>query len=399
MHRRHARPPTVDGYSTHAISAEREPVMGQPAPSGPIYSEDGHWWWDGQQWRPVAQEPGPVPIPTPAPGRNPRSSKIIAAGIAGAVMLAIIGVIALRFNPLSSSQGDVPSGPDLLTPAQASTEVTAFWNAYLTASAKGDNKALQDFFTGPALEEFTVFGSPLPDGQLSHLTVAVAHQSRYPLSLMAELVVQQYQNGVPTGGGTFDMVLTKAEATASWRVSIALATLQFPAMRSDGFAQSPLSVSQEASLLMRPEDVAAAYAKALTALQAGNPDPGSFSKVTPDATIHPDPGFVATGLYTADPSGIVLRSRTTSGGEAILFVIDTNVTVRRADGACFNPLLLAPGSVVRGLLTGGGGPSRLSKAQMTRRIYVQLAIPTSSSGGALEGTALGSTLRTQKVAC
>jgi hypothetical protein len=372
--------------------------MGQPAPSGPIYSQDGHWWWDGQQWRPVAQEPGPVPTPTPAPGRNPRSSKIIAAGIAGALVLAIIGVIALRFNPLSSSQDDVPSGPDLVTPAQASAEVTTFWNAYLSALAKGDNKALQSFFTGPALAEFGLIGSPMPDAQLSHLTVAVAHQSRYPLSLMAELVVQQYENGVPTGGGTFDLVLTKADATAPWRAAIVLATLQFPAMRTDGFAQGPLSASQEANLLMRPDDVPAAYAKALTDFQAGKPDAGPFTKVT-DPTIHPDPGFVAIGPYTTDPSGIVLRSRTATGGEAILFSIDADLTLKRADGACFNPLLLSPASLVRGLLTGGGGPSRLSKAQLTRHFVVQLTIPANSSGGALEGTALGSTLRTQKVAC
>ena len=31
--------------------------MSQAASSGPIYSADGQWWWDGQQWRPV----GPVP--------------------------------------------------------------------------------------------------------------------------------------------------------------------------------------------------------------------------------------------------------------------------------------------------------------------------------------------------
>ncbi len=370
--------------------------MSQAAPSGPTYSEDGHWWWDGQQWRPVAQEPAPVPSPAPAPGRTRRSSRVVAAGTAGAVMLAIIGVIALRFNPLSSSQDDVPSGPDLVTPAQASAEVTTFWNAYLSALAKGDNKALQNFFTGPALAEFGLIGSPMPDAQLSHLTVAVAHQSRYPLSLMAELVVQQYQNGL-TASGTFDLVLTKADATAPWQVAIVLATLTFPAMRSDGFAQGPLSASQEANLLMRPDDVPAAYAKALTDFQAGKPDAGPFTKVT-DPTIHPDPGFVATGPYTADPSGIVLRSRTAAGGEAILFVIDADLTLKRADGACFNPLLLAPASLVRGLLI-GPGPSPVSKAQMTWRFIVQLTIPANSSGGALEGTALGSDLRLKKVAC
>ncbi|HUY73551.1 MAG TPA: hypothetical protein VMW11_03465 [Candidatus Dormibacteraeota bacterium] len=29
----------------------------------PLFSPDGRWWWDGREWRPVPQQPGPTQTP------------------------------------------------------------------------------------------------------------------------------------------------------------------------------------------------------------------------------------------------------------------------------------------------------------------------------------------------
>lgn len=29
----------------------------------PLFSPDGRWWWDGHEWRPVPQQPGPTQPP------------------------------------------------------------------------------------------------------------------------------------------------------------------------------------------------------------------------------------------------------------------------------------------------------------------------------------------------
>jgi putative peptide zinc metalloprotease protein len=46
------------------------PELGPPAPGdqgestpGPLMSEDGHWWWDGAEWQPVAPPPAQVTPP------------------------------------------------------------------------------------------------------------------------------------------------------------------------------------------------------------------------------------------------------------------------------------------------------------------------------------------------
>ena len=61
--------------------------MGQD-PRAPHYSPDGHWWWDGIAWRPIA------PIPSPSLGM---STGAIVALIAGGAVLILITVSVLAY--------------------------------------------------------------------------------------------------------------------------------------------------------------------------------------------------------------------------------------------------------------------------------------------------------------
>lgn len=102
--------------------------MSQAASSGPIRSEDGHWWWDGQQWRPV----DPVP-PQPAAWSPPRKSA--APNVIGVLLVAaIVGGIALFLTH---------SGP--------------FANASIAGSGNGPGKGL----TKPTvIGNYSAFGPP-----------------------------------------------------------------------------------------------------------------------------------------------------------------------------------------------------------------------------------------------
>src|SRR3954463_14840472 len=61
-------------------------------PRAPHYSPDGHWWWDGMAWRPVA------PISQPSRGL---STGAIVALIAGGAIFVLIVVSVLSYVAFS----------------------------------------------------------------------------------------------------------------------------------------------------------------------------------------------------------------------------------------------------------------------------------------------------------
>jgi hypothetical protein len=63
--------------------------QGPPAP--PIYSPDGQWWWDGEQWQPV-QVPEPVPQAPVQPWHRRHRGLLILGGILGVVF--VVGLFA-----------------------------------------------------------------------------------------------------------------------------------------------------------------------------------------------------------------------------------------------------------------------------------------------------------------
>jgi len=371
----------VDSYRNRAISAEREPVMGQPAPSGPMYSEDGHWWWDGQQWRPAPAptQPGPSGSRVASSALRGLRLPLIGAGLAVLVGAGLLASMIFGLNRFAGPPGDdTPSGPDVLTPIQASAVVSTFWSSYVIAQSKDDQLALQGLFTGPALQALKAnpvqFALRAPAWQASHINIAVPHQAHYPLRLMAQIAGQEYQNGLPNGGAIFYVVLTRADPSAPWLSPMLSMYLELPPLRSDGYAASPLSSSQEGRLAERPDNVPADYARTLEALQSGQPAAGIFANEQfPE--FAPDPGFRIRGSFTPDPAGLLLRSRTSAGGEVILFVIDGKVTLDRLDGACMNPRSLGSLSNLRSFFTGpGSGIYR--RSELTFSLYVELEIPT-----------------------
>ena len=80
--------------------------MSQAASSGPIYSEDGQWWWDGQQWRPV--EPAPA---QPPPRRKSAAPNVIGVLLVGAIAGGI-GLFLTHSGPFANvSTVGIGNGP------------------------------------------------------------------------------------------------------------------------------------------------------------------------------------------------------------------------------------------------------------------------------------------------
>jgi Domain of unknown function (DUF4328) len=68
----------------------QEQAAAQPARAAPQYSPDGRWYWDGQQWRPVAA-PGPLwarPYGPPE-SRAAAAVALVALAIAGAALFTV----------------------------------------------------------------------------------------------------------------------------------------------------------------------------------------------------------------------------------------------------------------------------------------------------------------------
>lgn len=349
--------------------------MSQAAPSGPIYSEDGHWWWDGQQWRPT-QEPTPV---TPgsssvAPAAARRASlPLLGAGLAVLIGLGILASVVFGFNPLTRSGTDgAPTGPDVLTAAQASAAASSFWAAYTAALGKGDQKTLQTMFTGPALSGIKARGILVIGALASNIKVAVPHQAHYPVWFMAEIV------GQPNAGQMFDLILTKQGASSPWQSPVLYVNLSLPSLRSDGFAESPLSSAEEANLAARPDDVPADYARALQDLQSGRAATGIFSGQDQGFFLAPA-GFEVRTQFKPDPAGVLLRSRTSSGGELIVFVLDGTLTLDRPDGGCMNPRTFSASNPMSDFFTGASAGRSYRNSARPFDLYVELEVPPSGS--------------------
>jgi len=77
-------------------------------PRAPHYSPDGHWWWDGMAWRPVA--------PTSPPSGGLSTGAIIAL-IAGVAIVVLITVSVLSFLAFKSI--DASLRPNITPPANA----------------------------------------------------------------------------------------------------------------------------------------------------------------------------------------------------------------------------------------------------------------------------------------
>ena len=58
----------------------------------PQYSEDGRWWWDGREWRPVD---------TPKRRSSTKTPLLIAVAVAGAVVIGVVLLVSV----LSTSVG------------------------------------------------------------------------------------------------------------------------------------------------------------------------------------------------------------------------------------------------------------------------------------------------------
>ena len=317
-----------------------------------------------------------APARASAPKRMP--IPLIGAGLAVVLGAGLLAAVVFGLNPFAGPPGDeAPSGPDIVTPTQASAVMSTFWSSYVAAQSKGDQKTLLGLFTGPALHALKAapgeFALRAPAWQASSIKVAVPHQAHYPLWLMAEVAGQEYQNGLPNGGATFYLVLTQADPSAPWQSPLLSSYLSLPPLRSDGYAASPLSSSQEGNLAERPDSVPADYARALQALQSGQPATGLFVNEQFPEFI-PDPGFRVRGSLTPNPAGLLFRSRTSSGGEVVLFVIDGDVTADRPDGACMNARTIGTASNMRSFFYGPGS-GLYRRSELAFSLYVELDIP------------------------
>jgi cytochrome bd-type quinol oxidase subunit 2 len=56
------------------------------------YSADGHWWWDGQQWTPVAGA-RPADAPETREAGRPAQSLVRGLGLALGIMAIVVGVV------------------------------------------------------------------------------------------------------------------------------------------------------------------------------------------------------------------------------------------------------------------------------------------------------------------
>jgi|GEM_PF-4074477 len=354
--------------------------MNQAMPTGPIYSEDGHWWWDGQQWRPVEAPPAATAVQQQTLG--PRSRRppipVIAGGLVALLGLAILASALFGFNPFAGGAGaDRPTGPDLLTPEQASAFTSTFWTAYSTAASKHDQASLKAMFTGPALQAVKANGTIVPGGPVSHVTVAVPHQPHYPILFMAEVTVQIYDlQGQPIGGANYDLILTRHDAASPWQSPLLFAYLPLPTLRSDGFAESPLSAAHEAGLAENPASLPSAYARSLNALQVGRPGVGVFSNLSQPFWAS-SPGFNIAVQFDPDSSGILARSRTALGGESIIFVLNGTLTATTGTGACIDTRKIVAG--LRGAFFTGARPGLYRKVDLPLQLYVDLEVPPSGT--------------------
>lgn len=76
--------------------------MSEQAPSAPPqYSPDGRWWWNGQDWVPIAPPPPPdqLPIQMPTSVTKPGFWNADISGPARGT-LAVIGVLVVLFMVL-----------------------------------------------------------------------------------------------------------------------------------------------------------------------------------------------------------------------------------------------------------------------------------------------------------
>ena len=368
--------------------------MSQAAPSCPIYSEDGQSWWDGQQWRPI--EPVAAAPPAEASHRPQTRFPVKQVGLGGAALLAVLigAAVLLHMSPLGEEQ---VSAPDLLTPAQASAEVASWWNVYTSAAKRGDVSAVRGMLTGPALEAQNAFHTwtGYANDTLAHISVAVAHQSVYPIWFMTEVVVPQTasdgEKGIPIN---LDMVLMKASSAAPWQDVVWQSGLQLPPLRSDGYAEGPLATTDEANLAIRSQEIPAAYASVLTGWQSGELTGGLFQHLY-IGPMHQS-GYSIVGRFTPDPIGVIYRSGTSDGSEWVLFVMDMSYTIQRTDGRCITSV--PPQSFLSSILQ-LQSLRRVRSAVWQNRLYVQADIPSQSSGALITGVFVGSAVGTQAVAC
>jgi hypothetical protein len=94
----------------------------QSGGSGPQYSPDGKWWWDGQKWVAVEQ-PQPQPAPTPGPPQLKVTTgrKVLLGIVAGSLLLLMaVCTIAVASNP-QTQQGAKAGASAAAATAAAST--------------------------------------------------------------------------------------------------------------------------------------------------------------------------------------------------------------------------------------------------------------------------------------
>jgi hypothetical protein len=125
-----------------------------------------------------------------------------------------------------------PGSSSLITPSQAQAVATAMWNAWESALAASDTRALTQLASPGAMLNGTINNCAFPNGlcllgtqtpTLGEIQTVVPSQSSYPLYFLASI---RTTNQVTTNSGLnqqepwMDLqILTKASSTASWRLS------------------------------------------------------------------------------------------------------------------------------------------------------------------------------------
>lgn len=122
----------------------------------PQYSPDGRWWWDGQQWQPVPEQPR-APAQSPTPPRKPRRKwPWIAGGIVAVFVIIIIAASAAN----GGSGGKTPKASPTAAAAVSHGPTTAPTHAPAPTKAPAPAPKTLIDMSGTANAETPAFTAP-----------------------------------------------------------------------------------------------------------------------------------------------------------------------------------------------------------------------------------------------